>query len=381
VVNNLPWITINSGASGSGNGTVNYIVAANSDPNQRVGSMVIAGQSFTVTQSGVALQLTNLNPSYAIAGGASFTLTVTGSNFSNDSVVRWNGSSRATSFISSGQLTAIIPAADIATAGTASVTVFTPSGGGTTNSLLFIIANGSVTTTSAASFSPTEVAPESIVAAFGLNLATGVSVSNSVPLPTSLLGTTVKVKDSAGVERLSPIFFVSPGQINYLIPAGTANGAAIVTVTSGDGKISIGTISVVTVVPGIFTANSSGLGVAAAFAVRAKQDGSLTFEPVAQFNAAQGGFVPLPIDLGPPTDQVFLVLYGTGLRFVSSLSAASVTIGGLNSDVLFAGAQGGFVGLDQVNVLLSRNLIGRGEVDVKLVAQGRAANTVKIQIK
>ena len=67
--------------------------------------------------------LTTLSPSSAAAGGPAFTLTVNGSNFVNGSVVSWNGANRTTTFVSATQLTAAIPAADIAAAGSASVTV------------------------------------------------------------------------------------------------------------------------------------------------------------------------------------------------------------------------------------------------------------------
>jgi uncharacterized protein (TIGR03437 family) len=51
-----------------------------------------------------------------------------------------------------------------------------------------------------------------------------------VPLPTTLGGVQVKVKDAAGVERNAPLFFVSAGQINFLVPQGTGNGTANLTV-------------------------------------------------------------------------------------------------------------------------------------------------------
>lgn len=77
-----------------------------------------------------------------------------------------------------------------------------------------------VTSVSAASFDKNAlVAPESIVAAFGTDLATTVLSATTQPLPTSLAGTTVKVKDSANVERLAQLFFVSPGQVNYMYMA------------------------------------------------------------------------------------------------------------------------------------------------------------------
>jgi uncharacterized protein (TIGR03437 family) len=246
-------------------------------------------------------------------------------------------------------------------------------------------ANRLVVPVSAASFLGASLASESIVAAFGTGLATGVEIANSLPLPTTLLGTTVKVKDSAGSERLAPLFFVAPTQINYLIPPDTATGVATVTVTSGDGIVSMGTVPITAAAPGLFAANANGQGVAAATVLRVKADGAQSFEPVAAFDSARNQFVSVPIDLGPDlgnsSDQMFLILFGTGLRFRSTQSAVICTIGGANAEVLYAGAQGGFVGLDQLNVRLPRSLRGRGEIDIVLLADGKAANTVRINIK
>ncbi len=87
--------------------------------------------------------LTGIAPSSAAAGSGGFTLTATGSGFVNGSIVRWNGADRPTSFIGATQLTASIAAADVATAGTAQVTVFTPApGGGTSASQTFTITGG-----------------------------------------------------------------------------------------------------------------------------------------------------------------------------------------------------------------------------------------------
>ena len=101
-------------------------------------------QTFTVTASSNPVPTTtSLNPSSAPAGGAAFTLTVNGTNFVASSMVRWNGANRTTTFVSATQLTAAIPATDIATAGTAQVTVFNPApGGGTSNPQTFTITAG-----------------------------------------------------------------------------------------------------------------------------------------------------------------------------------------------------------------------------------------------
>lgn len=84
--------------------------------------------------------ITTLSPSTTVTGGPAFTLTVFGSNFVGTSVVRWNGSNRPTSFISSTELRADIAAVDINSQGTRTVSVFSPTpGGGTTANLTFTV--------------------------------------------------------------------------------------------------------------------------------------------------------------------------------------------------------------------------------------------------
>jgi len=106
--------------------------------NPAPGGGTSSSRTFTINNPVPAVS--SLSPTNANAGGAAFTLTVNGSNFVTGSVVRWKGSSRTTTFVNSGQLTAAILAADIASAGSALVTVFnaTP-GGGTSTALTFTI--------------------------------------------------------------------------------------------------------------------------------------------------------------------------------------------------------------------------------------------------
>ncbi len=238
-----------------------------------------------------------------------------------------------------------------------------------------------VVSVSAAHYLGPEIATESIVSGFsstGKDLATGEAGATSLPLPTTLAGTTLQVTDSTGTTRLAPLFYVSPGQINYQLPPDTALGGAFVIVTSGDGKVTTGMLQVVPIAPGIFSANSNGKDVAAAVAIRVKADGTQLPEPVAQYDNNLKKFVPLPIDLGPETEQVVLLLFGTGIR---KRSAVQVQIGGVAMQVDYAGAQGGYVGLDQINVRLSRALLGRGEVEARLTVDGKPANSVTLQIK
>src|SRR5262249_12516853 len=105
--------------------------------------------------------VSSVSPSSVTAGSSPFVLTVNGSGFTTSSVVRWNGADRATTYFGSTQLQGTITAADVAAAGSAQVTVFTPTpGGGLSNAVTVPIVPPptlSVSTTSAAPGSPITV--------------------------------------------------------------------------------------------------------------------------------------------------------------------------------------------------------------------------------
>src|SRR5262249_36259817 len=119
------------------------------------------------TSAAPAPILSSISPTTASsARGPSFTLTAPGSNFTSGSIVQVNGASRTTTFVSSTQLTAAIPASDIAAAGALSITVFTPApGGGTSGSLTVASVNP---TPAISSLSPASVTAGS--AAFTLTV-------------------------------------------------------------------------------------------------------------------------------------------------------------------------------------------------------------------
>jgi uncharacterized protein (TIGR03437 family) len=236
-------------------------------------------------------------------------------------------------------------------------------------------------TASAASFSSASLAVESIAAAFGSGFADRTEVATELPLPVSLAGARVVVTDNAGIERDAPLFFVSPGQINFQVPAGTMPGPATVTVLSESGRVSAGAATIAQVSPGIFAANSDGRGVPAAVLLRVRADGSQSYEPVAQYDEATKRFTALPIDMTAPNEELYLIVFCTGLRYRSMLSAVSAQIGGANVQALYAGPQGSLAGLDQLNLRLPRSLAGRGEVDLAVRVNGAAANTMKIAVK
>jgi uncharacterized protein (TIGR03437 family) len=154
-----------------------------------------------------------------------------------------------------------------------------------------------------------------------------------------------------------------------------------VTITNASGETSLSTVQIGATAPALFAANATGKGLAAAVLLRVKTNGAQSFEPVGQLDLQQNRFVSRPIDLGPTGEQVYLVLYGSGWRARTGLENVAVKIGGINATVSFAAAQGGLVGLDQLNVLLPRSLAGRGEVEIAVLVDDKAANIVTVNVR
>ena len=116
-----------------------FIVDGNGVPS--VGKIVQLSGNVQQPPPAAAASVATLTPNSATAGGAAFTLTVAGSGFVSGATVNWNGAARTTTFGSATQLSAQIPATDIAAAGTANVTVVNP-GAAPSNALPFTVAAG-----------------------------------------------------------------------------------------------------------------------------------------------------------------------------------------------------------------------------------------------
>ena len=200
------------------------------------------------------------------------------------------------------------------------------------------------------------LAPDSIATAFGADLSAATGAA-----------TTVTVQDSTGAVSAATLFYAYPQQAALLIPASTALGSAIIRVISGDGTVSSATVQISAVAPGLFSANATGQGVAAAEAIQ-----GTNASPVFSCGSAPLSCIGVPIDV---TGTV-LELFGTGIRGHSA--SVTCTIGGVSVPVSYAGAQGQYAGLDQVNVSLPGGLANLGQLSIVLTVDGMASNAVTV---
>ncbi|MBZ5582826.1 MAG: cellulase family glycosylhydrolase [Acidobacteriia bacterium] len=225
---------------------------------------------------------------------------------------------------------------------------------------------GYLTALSAASVTVARATAGSLVTLWGKGFTDQTATTPGSAYPTALGDVTVQVTDASGAVVLAGLLYISPRQINLQMPPLLAPGRATLTVLRGAAQTAAGSIQVAETGPSIFTANSAGFGPAAAQIIRVRPDNSQNWEPVTA------------IDFGDPSDRLFLALYGTGVRS----AGAALRIGETDMRVDYAGTQGQYPGLDQVQTAeLPRSLAGAGAVDVKFRIGGINANTVTITFR
>src|SRR5262249_1385597 len=203
----------------------------------------------------------------------------------------------------------------------------------------------------AASYDAT-VAPGSIAALFGNNM-TGLpeAAAQSLPLPTVLAGLSVKVNGLT-----APLFYASGRQINFQVPSGVDPGTATVEVFSGSTLVASGSAQVAESAPGVFSVDLSGKNQAVAQ--------NSDYSTNADFDRFPGS--------RPEVGGQYIVLYATGIGRTNPIvpdgqpapgsplaqanSQTTVTIAGVQAQVLFSGLAPGFVGLWQINAVLPATL-------------------------
>lgn len=195
------------------------------------------------------------------------------------------------------------------------------------------------------------VAPDSIAVATGGALANSTQQSQKFPngtFPTNVGGTTVTVNG-----RAAQILFVSPGQVNFLVPPQTEIGTADVVITNSENFNSRGTVPTLRSAPGVFTTIGDGAGPGVILDSAFLQEG--------------------PFD--PTSGKLRLTIFVTGAR---NASQTLVSMGGrvVNAELVFPSL--GMAGLDEVHVLVPADLRGAGTVDLFVQSDSRASNPVSV---
>ena len=217
-------------------------------------------------------------------------------------------------------------------------------------------------TVNAASYIP-QLAPGAIAALFGNRLVERTQIAETVPLPTELQGLAVRLLDNQNNAFSASLFFVSPGQINYLIPDQIALGEARIVVTHDAKLLAQGTLIITNSAPALFTVSANGKGEPAALTT---SDGE-TFYAVTESTARP--LKPIP---GPQ----YLLLFGTGFRYAERLY---VKLGQKELQPLYVGAQGLLAGLDQINLRLPDDL-PPGALTLQIISDGYPSNPVQVRL-
>jgi uncharacterized protein (TIGR03437 family) len=203
----------------------------------------------------------------------------------------------------------------------------------------------------------------------------------------SLGGVQVEMTDVNGTVWQAPLMYVTPTQVNYLVPAGVPTGRADVRILANGGTVvSSGVIEVRPVAPVLFTANGNAQGVAAGLVQRTHADGTY-YEQIATWDPQQRLFVARPVRMG--SDTLNLVLYGTGFDTISDVGKVSATVtykfqGFFTVSQLAALAVGPvstYPGLDQIRFALPAALAGAGAVTVDMTINGQTVNEVTFSVQ
>jgi uncharacterized protein (TIGR03437 family) len=225
--------------------------------------------------------------------------------------------------------------------------------------------------TSAASFAPAgnPIAPGEFIALFGSGLAKSLQTAN-VPYPTTLNGVTVSING-----KLAPLYFVSSGQINAIVPYSTTGPTATIVVQNGANSNTV-TVPVAATAPGVFTADQSGSGIGA----MRHTDATATIID-AGHPAAPGETIQIYLTgMGAVNPAVADGTAGTITTLYQTISDVVVLVAGQPATVSFKGLAPGFPGLYQFNVTLPTFLGSTGTLPLAVQTLNAYHDQVDIPI-
>jgi uncharacterized protein (TIGR03437 family) len=216
---------------------------------------------------------------------------------------------------------------------------------------------------SAATFK-TQTSPGALASVFGTGFASQ-EIGSTFPLGTSLGGVSVKVND-----KLAPVLYVTPGQVNFQIPWKTAIGtASVVVIVNGKTSAAV-SVPVSIAAPGLFVSSSGRAAVQNAdFSANSPSNPAKVGSTVTGYLTGSGPVSPSVADGAPsptPAAQV--------------TSSVSATLGSASATVSFAGLAPGFVGLLQMNIVVPSGLAD-GSYPLAVTIAGEKSNAGTVNVK
>ncbi|HKX00766.1 MAG TPA: BACON domain-containing carbohydrate-binding protein [Bryobacteraceae bacterium] len=380
---NDDWITVSTGASGAGNGTVTYSVAANTGNSSRTGTMTIAGKTFTVNQasSQCSYSLSATSASVASGGGTNGVVVSadTGCSWTAVSNVSWITIETGLTGSGSGSVSYTVdPNTGAARSGTltiAGVTFTVTQDAANTTDAPAISSNGVV---NAASFMPATlpggaIARGSLFSIFGTNLGPPLAVqAKSFPLSTSLGGAVVKITQGGGSVNALPLY-VSAGQINAIMPSNAPLGDVEITVTYNGVTSAPAALHVANTNFGAFnTSGGSGPGIFQNYIAAAQQPlntRSSTARPGQVVTLWGTGLGPIskPDNVAPPAGNLPV--------------SAQVLVGGKPAHLLYSGRAPCCAGVDQIVFTVPSDAVQGCYVPVQVkTGDASYSNTVTMAI-
>jgi uncharacterized protein (TIGR03437 family) len=219
------------------------------------------------------------------------------------------------------------------------------------------------------------IAPGAFIAIYGANMAGKLTTASTVPFPDSLASTEVFL----GGQSL-PLFFTSAQQIDAIVPYDiAANSSQQLIIQTGDALSQPEPVTVAAAEPGVFTQNQSGSGPGAILGQ--KPGGVAALNTAANPASAGDALLIFCTGLGAVTPPVAAGSAASTTKLSNTDNPVTVTVGGDDAQVLFAGLAPGFVGLYQVNVIVPSGIAPASDVPVVLTAAGATSAPVTVAIK
>lgn len=232
-----------------------------------------------------------------------------------------------------------------------------------------ILQYGKGAVVSAASYSPDKVSG-GIVTFFGEGLATGIATPQTTELPGILAGTSVTlIHEETRGKYECLLLYVSPTQINFLVPDNVPLGLITIAAASPLNIVSSTTI-MRDIAPDLFSTSMTGTGKASYVVQYNFPDGTVQYKSNEE-----------DVKIADAPTQTFLLLFGTGLRRNNPDLPDTAQINGIPVPVVYARGQNQYAGLDQLTLELPLSLQRMGRVTITAQIDGASTNPLEIVIQ